>query len=147
VVTVYNQNGTSLGSQTISLIGQPLAAGGTITEADLAPIVAFQLDFVAWANSEVTKLTSGAGTIGYSSSTLMTAQNSEPADAESDYITAETANSTYSVLFSGASNFFVQTFGVSVGKAPISRKGKLMHSRVSRFTPAGKPASKTTGTA
>ena len=144
VVTVLNQNGASLGSQTISLIGQPLAAGGTITEADLAPIVAFQLNLVAWANSEVTALTSGAGTIGYSSSTPMTALNSEPTDAESGYITAETANSTYDVLFSGASNFFVQAFGVAAGKAPISRKGKLMHGRVSRFTPAGKSASKTT---
>lgn len=143
VVTVFDQNGANLGSQTISLIGQPLAAGGTITEADLAPIIAFQLDLVAWANSEVTVLTSGAGTIGYSSSTPMTAQSSEPTDAESDYITAETANSTYGVLFSGASNFFIQTFGVSAGRAPISRKSKLMHSRISRFTPGGKSVSKT----
>lgn len=101
---------------------------------------------MAWANSEVTVLTSGAGTIGYSSSTPMTALSGEPSDAESNYITAETANSTYDVLFSGASNYFVQAFGVAAGKAPISRKGKLMHTRISRFTPAGKSASKTTGT-
>ena len=144
VVTVFDGNGTSLGSQTISLIGQPLAAGGTISEADLAPIISFQLNLVAWANSEVTALTSGAGTISYSSSTPMTAQNGEPSDAESGYITAETANSTYDVLFSGASNYFVQAFGVSAGKQPISRKGKLMHNKVSRFTPP-KSASKTAG--
>lgn len=141
VVTVYNGS-TKLGSQTISLIGQPLAAGGSVTESDLAPIVALQLDFVAWANSEVAKLTSGAGIVSYSSSTLMSAVNGAPSDDESDYITAETANSTYSVLFSGATNYFVQPFGVAVNKAPISRKGKLMHARTSRFTPKaiGKPA-------
>lgn len=142
VVTVYNQNGANLGSQTISLIGQPLAAGGSITEADLAPIIAFQLDFVAWANSEVTALTEGAGSISYSSSTLMTAVNSAPGGDESDYITAETANSTYGVLFTGATNYFVQPFGVSVGHEPISRKGKLMHTKRSRFLlkAASKPA-------
>ena len=64
----------------------------------------------------------------------MTAINSAPAGDESDYITAETANSTYSTLFTGENTFFVQTFGVS-GRAPISRKGKLMHSKHSRFAP------------
>jgi hypothetical protein len=133
VVTVKN-NGVILGSQTIPLIGQPLAAGGTITEAALAPIIALQTNLVAWANSEVTALTSGVGIITYSSSTAMTAINSAPAGDESDYITAETANSTYSTLFTGENTFFVQTFGVS-GRAPISRKGKLMHSKHSRFAP------------
>ena len=133
VVTVKN-NGVILGSQTIPLIGQPLAADGTITEAALAPIIALQTNLVAWANSEVTALTSGVGIITYSSSTAMTAINSAPAGDESDYITAETANSTYSTLFTGENTFFVQTFGVS-GRAPISRKGKLMHSKHSRFAP------------
>ncbi|HEV3436513.1 MAG TPA: VCBS repeat-containing protein [Gemmata sp.] len=138
VVTVFDKTGKNLGAQTISLIGQPLAAGGPITEADLAPIVAFQINLVAWANSEVTALTSGAGSITYSSSTPMTAQANEPSDAESKYITAETANSIYGELPSGASTIFVQTFGVTAGRAPVSRTAKLMHSRPSRFLPLGK---------
>lgn len=133
LVTVYNAAGTKLGSQQISLIGQPLAAGGKISKADLAPIVAYQLNLVCWANSGVTALTSGAGTITYSSSTQMTAQNAEPPDAESNYITAETANSLYSVLPSAASKAFIQSFGVSSGKLPINAQGKLRHSRTSRF--------------
>ena len=135
VVTVYNGSGTELGSQQISLIGQPLAAGGTISEGDLAPIVAFQLDLVGWAARAVSALSSGAGTITYSSSTPMTAQNAGVPDAESGYITAETANSIYGVVTSAASQTFVQSFGIS-DRAPISMRGGLIHSRPSRFRPA-----------
>jgi len=134
VVTVWN-GGTKLGSQTISLIGQPLAAGGKISEADLAPIVAYQLNLVAWANSEVAALSSGAGTITYASSTPMTAISGRPPDAESNYITAETANSIYSVVPSGTSGSFSQPFGVSSTMSQPKMPGALRHTRISRFQP------------
>jgi hypothetical protein len=134
VVTVYNGS-SKLGSQTINLIGQPLAAGGNISAADLAPMVAFQLNFVGWANGDISSLTSGSGTFDFSSSTSMTAQSGEPADAESDYITAETANSIYSVLPSGSSTSFTQPFGIDTTHAPIAPVGKKVHARTSRFQP------------
>jgi len=134
VVTVYNGS-TKLGSQSITLIGQALASGGTVSEADLAPIVAFQLNLVGWANGDISALTSGSGIFRYSSSTPMTAQSGEPADAESDYITAETANSIYSVVPSGSSTSFTQPWGIDTTHAPIAPTGKTLHRRISRFQP------------
>jgi hypothetical protein len=127
--------GKTLGVQTISLIGQPLAAGGTITESDLAPIVAYQLNLVGWANKVKSALSSGAGYITYMSSTPVTALNGRPADAESNYITAETSNSIYSVVPSGSSKSVVQRFGVSSAAAEIVIPGALPHTRISRFKP------------
>jgi hypothetical protein len=119
VVTVYDGEGAELGSQTISLLGQPLTAGGTITEADLAPIVAIQVDIVGWASAAATAFTSGLGTISYHSSTPMTARYWEPTDAGSTHVSAETANSTYGLLAPGPSSRLVQTFGISTGPSAV----------------------------
>jgi hypothetical protein len=89
-----------------------LAAGGTVTAADLAPIVAFQLDLVGWANSAKTVFTSGAGTITYTAITPMIAQSNVPVDAEG-FSTAEQANSIYGELPSDIRLTFVQSFTVT----------------------------------
>jgi hypothetical protein len=111
-VTVFDGSGTKLGEQDITLLGQPLAAGGTVTAVDLAPIVAFQLDLVGWANSVKTVFTSGAGTITYTATTLMIAQSNVPVDAEG-FSTAEQANSIYGELPSDTRFTFVQSFTVT----------------------------------
>jgi hypothetical protein len=55
-------------------------------------------------------LSSGAGTITYSAATPLTVLNLEPTCTESDYITAETANSVYGPMEPGPSDIFVQCF-------------------------------------
>jgi len=128
VVTVYDGSGAKLGSQTISLIGQPLAAGGTVSEKDLAPIASFQMVLVGWANYADTVFSSGLGTISYTSSTPMTAQASAVS-------TGESSNSTYSVVPAAAGTFFAQSLGVDTSKAPAGPANKRLHGRPSRFVP------------
>jgi hypothetical protein len=132
IVTVYDGAGTMLGSQTITIIGQPLAGGGTATVADLSPILAYQLNLVGWANGQVSALSSGAGTITYSSSTPMVALSGPPADAEG-FFTAETANSIYGPLTSDSNTTFVQSFSTTSTRAMRARQGG--HVRQSRFAP------------
>ncbi len=128
VCNVYDGSGTLLGTQTITIIGQPLAAGGTATAADLAPLVAMQMDVVGWASFASTVFSSGAGTITYKAKTLMTATGSVPSDAEG-FPTGETGSSVYGELPSGSSLTFVQTFKVTADKAilvtPRSKRGRV----------------------
>jgi hypothetical protein len=130
VVTVFDESGAALGSQPITLIGQALAAGGTIAEADLAPIASFQLVLVGWANYTDTSFSAGAGTIIYQSSTPMAAVASSPS-------TGENGNSIYGVLPSTTETFFAQPFGVDSGRAPAVLDRRL-HGRPSRFAPDGR---------
>jgi hypothetical protein len=109
--SVKDGSGASLGNLNIGLIGQPLAAGGTIGSSDLAELVAFQVVLVAWANSEGATLTSGAGTITCSSSTVMTPGIPWPQDSDGDNGTAEEANSTYGLVPAQSSNSIAQLFG------------------------------------
>jgi Ricin-type beta-trefoil lectin domain-like len=132
ICTFHNAAGANLGSQRINIIGQPLAAGGTIAESDLAPIVALQLNLVGWGNYANTVFSSGAGTITYSSTTPMTALSGPPPDAEAtNIITGEQANSGYSVLQSGSSRSFHQSFGVSSAHAPTTEPDSRLHRRTS----------------
>ena len=91
----------------------------------MAPIVAFELNFVGPINGESAVLSSGAGTITYTASSLLTVLNQEPACTESGYITAETANSFYSELLPTSSNTFTQSFNVSAAAPMIRKRGKL----------------------
>ena len=119
---VWDNNGNTIGNQTISL----LSLGG-ITSADVAPIVAFQLDFVDYLNGGNTVLSSGAGTIFYSASNEMTALSSEPPCVDWDYITVETANSVYGVISSSASHTFTQSFQANIGGAAIRKHATVEH--------------------
>jgi hypothetical protein len=93
-----------------------------VTAADLSPIVAFELNLVGPANSESAVLSSGAGTIMYAASSVLTVLNQEPPCAESGYITAETANSVYGALPGNPRNAFSQSFNVGNTEAPMIRK-------------------------
>ena len=95
------------------------------TPADLAPIIGFELNLVGTANGMSSVLSSGAGTITYTASSVLTVLNQEPACAESVYITAETANSFYSELPPTWSNTFTQSFNVSTAAPMIRKLGKL----------------------
>jgi hypothetical protein len=95
-----------------------------VTAAGLAPIVAFELNLVGPINGESSTLTSGAGTITYSAKSALTALPQEPSYTESGYITAETANSVYSVLPPAASNTLTQYFHIVTERPMISKLGK-----------------------
>jgi ricin-type beta-trefoil lectin protein len=118
VVVVGKGNDAKL--QTINLIGQQLANNlGPITSQDLAPIVAMQMNIVAYGTpqgqpSPTTTFTKGAGTIEYFSVTPMTVLNGPPTDAASpNTITGESSNCTYGTLPQGTSKLYLQTFSHS----------------------------------
>src|SRR6516164_4135530 len=60
---VIDNQGNTVGNKTISLSNQPAQ--------NLAPIVAFQLNFVGDIGGNTTILSSGAGTMTYTASNLM----------------------------------------------------------------------------
>ncbi|RKT14295.1 hypothetical protein B0G69_7544 [Paraburkholderia sp. RAU2J] len=128
-----DNNGNTIGSQTISLPSLTLVSGGPVTSADLAPIVSFQLDFVDYLNGGTTTLSSGAGTITYTASEQMTVLSSEPSCVDWDYSTVEAANSIYGPMPPGASQTFVQSFTKLPTGAIIRKLSTVNH--VTRPTP------------
>ena len=120
----FDNTGKKLGGQTITL----LSLSG-ITSADLAPIVAFQLDFVDYLNGGTTTLSSGMGSITYTASNKMTALSAAPSCVDWNYITVEKANSSYGVLPSNANQTFTQFFQAGAAAvAPVAPKaGTILH--------------------
>ena len=116
---VIDDSGNTLANLPLNL----LSIGG-VTPDFLAPIVAFELNFVGPINGESAVLSSGAGTITYTASSLLTVLNQEPVCTESGYITAETANSFYSDLPSTSGSTFTQSFNVSTAAPMIRKLGK-----------------------
>jgi hypothetical protein len=112
--------GKTIGNQTIAL----LSLSG-ITSTDLAPIVAFTLNFVDCLNGGKTVLSSGAGSIVYAASNQMAVLNSEPGCVDWNYVTKETANSSYGTLPSNQSRTFTQSFQTAA--AAISKQAAVRH--------------------
>lgn len=114
---VVDNLGNQLGNKPISLTTLPLLVKPykLVTQAYLAPVVAFELDIVGVDSQAHAVLSSGAGTITCSASSALTASNQVPAcAASSSIITGESANTVYGVLFPPSpSNTFSQSFNVS----------------------------------
>lgn len=117
---VTDNAGNLAGNATIDLI--PLVAA-----VDLAPIVAFQLDFVDWANGGNTTLSSGAGEITYTASSALTLENTEPNCVDWAYVTLETANSIYSPMPAETGQEFTQAFATGSAGAVIRRTAAVGH--------------------
>jgi hypothetical protein len=124
---VVDNNGKTVGNQTITLLSLNLVSGGKVTAADLAPIVAFQMDFVDYLNGGKTTLSSAAGSVTYTASNQMTVLSSEPACVDWDYVTLETANSSYGVLPSNPNQTFTQAFQVAAAGVAIRKLGTVRH--------------------
>jgi hypothetical protein len=60
---------------TVDLTTLDLFAGGQVTAADLAPIVAFELDVVGTFNQGISALSSGQGTINYTATNFLAASH------------------------------------------------------------------------
>jgi hypothetical protein len=134
VFEVVDEAGKLLGKQEISLLSIP-----GVTTADLAPIVAFELNLVGPINSEIAVLSSGAGTIWHTASNALTALTEEPACTESGLVTAEAANTLYTLPPDSPGATLTQNFNMSstMGMAMIRTQGKIRPStRVFRATPA-----------
>jgi hypothetical protein len=126
IYTMTDNNGNTVGNVTINLTSLNQVGGGPVTAADLAPIVAFQLDFVDWANGGNTKLSSGAGSITYSATVPMTVTDTEPACVDWSYVTVESANSVYGPMPVGSGTTFTQSFAASTA-AQIRKKAAVFH--------------------
>ena len=104
----------------------PLLSIPGVSEADLAPIVAFELNLVGPDSGQSATLSSGAGTITYSASNQrpLTVVNQEPSSCtESGYITGETANSFYGEMPAGPGSSLTQSFRVDTERPMIARTG------------------------
>jgi Ricin-type beta-trefoil lectin domain-like len=99
------------------------------TAANLAPIVAFELDIVGPDDGASAVLSSGSGTIVYTvSSGELCAQTSlPPCAAAQDIVTAESANTVYGLLPETPATALTQTFNVVAMEAPIMRKSGEAH--------------------
>jgi hypothetical protein len=115
-----------VGNVTINLTSLNQVGGGPVTAADLAPTVAFQLDFVDWANGGNTKLASGVGSILYTATVPMTVTNTEPACVDWSYVTVESANNVYGPMPVGSSTTLTQPFAASTS-AQIRKKAAVVH--------------------
>ena len=117
--------------RTIANVVKVLTDISGVSSADIAPIIAFELNLVGPVNSESAVLSSGAGTITYQAITPLAALNSEPSCAESGYVTAETANSLYSLMPPAASTQLSQTFSItSIEFLVVHKEGKIRPSLV-----------------
>jgi Hemopexin len=114
IYTVISNEGERLAQKVITLIEIE-----GVTKADLAPIVAFQLNMVGPSDKEKSVLSSGAGHFIYESDSYLLVQSSKPFCAESDYTTAERANTVYGKLNLGPSAAFTQTFNITSESAMI----------------------------
>ena len=117
-----DNTGKTIGNQTITLLSQ-----SGFSSADLAPITAYQLNFVDYLNGGNTVLSSGAGTIFYSATNDVTVLSTEPSCVDWDYITLETANSSYGVMCSTPSHTFTQSFEANSSGAVIRKRGTVEH--------------------
>jgi hypothetical protein len=107
----------------LSNVTMDLTSFTGVTPDELSPIIAFELNLVGPFNGESTVLSSGAGTIVYHASAPLTVLSQEPPCAESNYSTAETANSIYGSLPVGPDNTFTQSFNMTHA-AMIRKEGK-----------------------
>jgi hypothetical protein len=103
--TVFDSTGKQMGTpQTINL---------NQSQKDLAPLVAFQVCLVGWANQEHAQLTSGMGTITCLAATPLTPSIPWPSYSGGANGTAESSNCFYGLLPAQSSLSVVQSFGVA----------------------------------
>jgi hypothetical protein len=125
--TAVDNHGNTVGNTTITLLSLSLVGGGPVTVADLANIVAFQMDFVDWANGGNTVLSSGAGSFTYTAANPMSVINTEPGCVDWDYGTVESSNSIYGPMPVGSSTTFTQSFATGTASQMIRKQSTVMH--------------------
>jgi len=106
-------------SHTLMLTSLTKTSGGAVTSADLAPIVAIELNLVGPGDYKFANLISGAGTITYAASNSLEPLPSLPPCIApgSSGGTGESSNSIYGELPSTPSTTFTQSFGIQLATA------------------------------
>jgi len=101
-------------SHTLMLTSLTKTSGGAVTSADLAPIVAIELNLVGPGDGKFANLISGAGTITYAASNSLEPLPSLPPciAPSSSRGTGESSTSIYGELPSTPSTTFTQSFGI-----------------------------------
>jgi hypothetical protein len=102
-----------------------------VAPADLAPIIAFELNLVGPSKGEWVLFASGGGTIVYTSASPLTVLNCEPECVETGAVTNETSNASYGRLFAGPSTMIVQWFNMNAARPVLSAAGRRRPSLVS----------------
>jgi len=123
----FDNQGTTIGTQTITLLSLDLISGGPVTSKDLAPIVSFQMDFVDYLDGGITTLSSGAGYMTIAANDPITVENSEPTCVDWGFVTVERANSSYGELPANPNRIFTQTFEMSAGGIVIDKQAAVRH--------------------
>ena len=111
--------------KTVANVPVTLTSISGVNSSDLAPITGFELNLVGPVNGESAVLSSGAGYITYTASSVLTPLSGEPPCTESGYVTAEKANSFYAELPAQPNTAFTQAFYVSSELPMISKAGKI----------------------
>jgi hypothetical protein len=121
---VTDNNGNSIGTASITIIGQTLrTTGQPATSANLAPLAALTFNIGGDYGGNDATLTSGAGTITYAADNFLSAVTNEPSYTDFDDGTAENANITFGPLEDTASQQVSQSFAaVTSGSVPAIRK-------------------------
>jgi hypothetical protein len=114
---VIDPKGDNVGKKTIN-----------INASIVGPIVEMQLNLVGPGSGESVIFTSGAGSIEYVASSLLTASATAPfcAGLSGAMLTAETSNTAYGLISADPSNLLQQTFTVSVGGTPFVFHGRTL---------------------
>jgi hypothetical protein len=95
-----------------------------VPAGDLAPIIAFEMNFVGPGNGESAEFFSGAGTFTYTSHNELTPKAFGPSCAALEFTTAERANTLYGPLPPDPATWFQQSFKVAPPGFPaIHRDG------------------------
>jgi Hemopexin len=122
VYNVINAGGQSIGSTTLTIVGQTLrTTGKPATAANLAPIAAFQFDIGGVGGGEQATLTEGVGTVTYDAAETLTVVSAEPAFTDFDDGTAESANLAFGPLPAAPSPEVSQGFLVTAVPAAAHR--------------------------
>jgi hypothetical protein len=149
--TFVDQNNNTYGTQPtpIDLLTLPLdnGTGQLATQADLAPIAAFQLNIVGPINSEQSWIATGGGTITYRAQTQIAAYSTLKDlsfTVDSGNVTEETANTTYGTVESGFSTSITQSFSVvpvggTTGGVAATQQVGLTQTDVCWISAAGSP--------
>ena len=127
VTYTVSEQGLTVSSKTVPMLSLETVSGAQVTTADLAPIVAYQLNFVGPYNAESTSLSSGGGTITYTAAQTTGVTDTEPSCVDWTYSTAETANTRYGLLPSAQDTEFAQYFGNTIEGFIIRRQAGVRH--------------------
>lgn len=112
----------NLGHELMNKQETTFMAGGNA--AQLAPIIAFEVDFVGPNGGDSAVLTSGAGTITYKASSMMTPTGNQFPCGVPILGTAEMANTFYGFLPNISNTQFTQSFRVETDQPTINKPGK-----------------------